>query len=379
MPRTQLPVRSDSSSEFDLLPWEAALDRYGDSWTNIVDSRNLNPTHLPGWLDITIRSHRLPSPIEVVTLANNGSLQAALPVFYVKSRHFGLPFNTVELVTNSVSYHADLITTTENEAVLTGLFKIIRPCHLFRAANLTLNGSAMKRLQRYAAENGLATMVLPVEESPHLPITSDWNSFIASKNKKFRYKLRQRQKAVAADPQVSAVALDSEADTTRLYEEILEIESKSWKAKYHLDIQHREKERAYYSLLLPYLAQLGALHVDMLYYDDVPIAYSLCVNWKGWVGQLKTSFDERFSKLSPGAIVIDRSIKAAFDNSAREFDFLGDMDRHKGAWTALIRRHADVFIYNNKLKSRMLYIARKTKSRILPRRRIASVKPGTSS
>ena len=351
------------------------MECYGDAWTQIVDSRVLNPTHLPGWLDITIRSHRLPNPIEVMTLVENGKLRAALPVFYPTERHLGVLFKTVELVTNSVSYHADLIATIEEEHVLAGFFENARPWHILRAANLMSDGAAMRSIQQYAAQNGLATMILPVEESPYLPITSDWDSFIASKNKKFRYKVRQRQKVAATDSHISATALGPEADTDRVNDEILEIESQSWKAKYGLDIQTRKKEKDYYSLLIPYLAQLGALHIDILYYDKMPIAYSLCVNWKGWFGQLKTSFDERYSRLSPGAIVIDNSIKAAFDNEAREFDFLGDMDRHKRAWTDHVRQHIDIFLFNRSVRSRALHFARCAKSRLRPTSRVASTKP----
>ena len=378
MPDNHSSAKPMSTGKIDIIPWSEAIGTYRDSMRQIVHARDLNPTHLPGWLDITIKSHGLPDPVDVVTLIANGDLCAAVPIFYHDSRSLGLSFKTIELVTNSVSYHADLIARDDLDDILAGVFETGHTWHIFRAANLALDGRAISSIQKYAADNGFATIVLPVEESPFLPITSDWDSFIASKNKKFRYKVRQREKAVTNDPSMSTVTVDADADVLRLHNEILDIESQSWKARYGLDIQTREKEREYYSLLLPYLAELGALHLDMLYYDDVAIAYSLCVNWRGWFGQLKTSFDERYSKLSPGAIVIDKSIKAAFNASAREFDFLGDMDRHKAAWTTHIRQHADIFIYNKKLRSQMLYLARQTRSRLRPRSRAASTKPKES-
>ena len=83
-------------------------------------------------------------------------------------------------------------------------------------------------------------------------------------------------------------------------------------------------ELKYHRRLLPVLAQDGALLANVLHRAERPIAYSLCCHCHGWVGHLKTSFDQEFASLSPGGYVIDASVERAFDLKAREFDFLGD-------------------------------------------------------
>jgi len=169
--------------------------------------------------------------------------------------------------------------------------------------------------------------------SPYLPISGTWDTLIASKSKKFRYKVRKRREWLSSQPAARIVWFGKNSDTSKLMEDMLQIESMSWKAKEGRDINSRPIEREYYRALLPMLQSLDSLLGNILYIDDQPVAYNLCCHFEGWVGQMKTSFDERFGDLSPGSLVIDLAVQAAFDYEATEFDFLGDSAVHKLLWT----------------------------------------------
>ena len=96
---------------------------------------------------------------------------------------------------------------------------------------------------------------------------------------------------------------------------------------------------------------------------------------RGWFAQLKTSYDEEFSERSPGAIVVDRSVRQAFEAGYKEFDFLGDMDRHKLAWTAKSRTHVDYFLFGKHPFVRFMSSMKRLKRAMLRPGRHPSVKP----
>lgn len=94
----------------------------------------------------------------------------------------------------------------------------------------------------------------------------------------------------------------------------------------------RDQELNHHRLPLPVLAREGALLASVLYRPARPIAHSLCCHYGRRIGRRKTSCDQKFESLSPGAYVVDVLVEGAFDLKAREFDFLGDAAPHKLAW-----------------------------------------------
>lgn len=371
-----LIIDSDESTlEFRIISWREALEVYRDDIAHLTRSLHLGPTHLPDWLDIIISNRGLAESVQVLLIEDNNQVVGAIPYFVSRQQSFGVSVDVLDLVSNIVSYHAAPITSADFSSVLEYLSATAPDCQVFRVLNLVDESSHSRDLLKFARNNSAHIETLPGEQSPYLQIASDWESFLKGKRKKFRYKLRQREQSVSQDDSLSLETITGSNFRPDLYQMIIDIEEKSWKAKYGLDIATRVDEREYYRQLLPYLAKSNLLHLVMLYKDNQPIAYSLCVFYNRWFGQLKTSFDERFSDFSPGAIVIDGSIRAAFEAEADEFDFLGDTDQHKLTWTKSVRQHSSYFVYLNRPKARLLFFAKRLKRLVFPKQRVAATKP----
>ena len=215
-------------------------------------------------------------------------------------------------------------------------------------------------------------MVLWLESdaSPYLTIdeSEDFDAFLSTKRKKFRYKYRKRQETLTGESSLRLEHFDTADSAAALMAAVEQIERHSWKQSAGLSIADSEREKDYTDRLLPFLADAGALRANVLYNADVPVAYAICCHWGRWFGHLKTSFNAEHAGLSPGAIVIDDMIRIAFEAGASEFDFLGDADPHKTSWSNSIRRHRDYFVYSqSRIRSS---IVGRFKSR-----RIASAEP----
>jgi CelD/BcsL family acetyltransferase involved in cellulose biosynthesis len=230
----------------------------------------------------------------------------------------------------------------------------VRGWEVLQFANVPVDGETAGAVRTLAAELRTPLQTLPSDESPWLPLEESWEKLLASKNKKFRYKVRHRRDLLDKNGPWDLRWYEHGTRIDELLQAILQIEAVSWKAAEGVDIPSRPHEVEYHRQLLPFLARQGALLANVIYIGTQPAAYCLCCRDGDWVGNLKTSFDQSLEKLSPGAVVIDTAIERAFALGAKEFDFLGNAGSHKAAWTSNVRSHADYFLFAPRLKARLV-------------------------
>lgn len=326
-------------------------------WQELADSLEANFSLSPGWIEITARSHDIIDDVEVLTATSGQELLAAMPVIFSKARSCGVPLKILELVGNYVSYHHSLVTRLEAHDALRLVldFAKSRRADVVHFAGVEDDSGLVEAL-RLADVRGESTVHrLPGEASPYLRLNLGWDALVASQPKKFRYKLRKREEALSSSGRLSMRWYSAPHDSPDLLMAMQRIEGSSWKQNAGVAIFARPQETRYHELLIPFLAQQRALVANVLFSRDVPIAYNLCCLRNGWMGQLKTSFDASHAALSPGATVIDQVIRKAIELNAHEFDFLGDMDPHKLAWTKTIRTHSDYYLYSrSSLRGRLI-------------------------
>ena len=325
-------------------------------WAQLAGSARFNPTLGPAWLAV-IAAALAPAGVPLTVLACRdamGRLSALLPYFLTRRRMMGLRLRVLQPASNLMSYHAQVMTNAEVAPVLEELLSHCGRWDIFHFANVPLESATADAIRSLAPRMGSLLQVMAGDESPYLKIRDSWTSYVASRNKKFRYKQRQRRDAILSDPGFDIRWYVAPADANPLLSDMLKIEENSWKEGAGRNISARAAELDYHRRLVAFLASEGFLLANVLYHRSRPIAYSLCCHIDGWVGHLKTSFDREFASLSPGAFVIDISVERAFDLRAREFDFLGAADPHKLAWTSATRKHADFFLFGTTLKSRIV-------------------------
>lgn len=345
-------------------------------WERLVRGLELTPTHLPGWIDLVARASSAADSVEVVTAEHGDGAGFFIPVFRSKSRQLGMALHAVELATNRVCYHSSLPCDDGlHTEALAAMLHATAPWEVFRASGFVEGSDSERALLSVAESRGLRYERLANERSPYLTINTGWDEYLATRPKKFRYKLRRRQSDLEDSDSLRLERFEAADKCGIVLDAMFEVEAKSWKAEHGLDIPSSARERPYYTALLPYLASLDALRAIVLYDEQKPIAYSLCCHWNGWYGHLKTSFDTAYSERSPGGMVIDHSIQDAFAEGAREFDFLGDQDRHKAHWSRDVRTHYDYVLYAPSIRPRLLHLAKKIKKAVIGRDRKASVKP----
>jgi CelD/BcsL family acetyltransferase involved in cellulose biosynthesis len=338
--------------------WQDAVTELRSLWIDMVVARNLNPSLHPDWLDTTLHSHGLHQRAQVLLVETTRGEQAIVPVIPRRVAIGGVPFRCLDLCSNVLSYHAGLIATGGHADVLNELAMSpkLPAWDVLRLGNLVATEATAESV------NGLDQLTARVrtydgERSPYIAMTSDFPQFLGSLPKKMRANITRCIRVTQQAGETGMRWYEHDADTDQLLSDVLEIESKSWKAANHMAIKGDTAEGRYYQRLLPWLRGHG-LMANVLYVKERPAAYVLCARWQGWVGQLKTSFDNDIR--DAGFRVIHASIERAYSNRETEYDFLGDEAPHKTRWANQIRAHEHKWLFARHYRGRMLFHLKRT-------------------
>ena len=88
------------------------------------------------------------------------------------------------------------------------------------------------------------------------------------------------------------------------------------------------------------------------------VAADLNCRFAGGTFLLKTGFDERYGAFSPGLVLRGEVLRAAIEEGARFYDFLGGPDHYKLRWTAELRPRVAVRAYRGVWRPLATYQAR---------------------
>jgi CelD/BcsL family acetyltransferase involved in cellulose biosynthesis len=131
----------------------------------------------------------------------------------------------------------------------------------------------------------------------------------------------------------------------------MKIELESWKNTSGEILASRPVLAGFYQDVAMAFAAKGKATVATLRLDDVPICAVLELRSARRLLTLKTSFDERYAKYSPGSQLFKCLIEQAFREGFKEFDFYGMMAFSR-RWAKLDRRFVDLEIEGSTLRSR---------------------------
>lgn len=332
---------------FELTPIKSCPDEVVSAWADLALRCNVNPTLAPPWSTVIMDS-LAPETTEARALLRkdtDGRLSGVLPFVVSRRRMWGLAIAVLEPCSNLFSYHAEIVAESDAGQMLSELARRLEGWDVLHFANVVVGSPTEAALLDLAGRQPWTLQSIEGDASPYMPVAGSWQDYLSGRNKKFRYKHRQRREQFDKSADFTVRWFTEREGVGDLLNDMLSVEDRSWKSSAGLAIAQHERERGYHQMLLPMLAGNGSLLGLVLYRRGLPIAFSLCSRVGGWVGHLKTSFDQAYAHLSPGAYVIDLSVEWAFREGANEFDFLGGAASHKMAWTSTIRSHRDHFLF----------------------------------
>ncbi|MGB0721989.1 MAG: GNAT family N-acetyltransferase [Gammaproteobacteria bacterium] len=342
------------------ISFQSNRERIDAHWEQCLTDSDIHISLRPFWTEAIARARGVLDEVRVLE-----STAGVLPWFRRSVRSNGIALRRLELSGNLHCYHQEIPCVGNPSELIHGLLDQ-EPWDLFVAESLNKDGPTARALRDYAAERGARLETLPGEQSPYLPITGDWDSYLAEQSRNFRYNLGRRRR------KLEKMGLEerwftAEGDVPDLLDLMWAVEERSWKVDADMAMLAESHERVLWQGVLPELARRGLLQANALYVEGQPAAYSLCYHWRGSVGQLKTSFDNGLKKLGPGGVVTETSIRRAFEQGAHEYDFLGPWMHHKALWTDKVRAHEHLYLYAPTLRGRLVWVIKGLRNRFAAR------------
>ncbi|MFQ6023147.1 MAG: GNAT family N-acetyltransferase [Acidiferrobacterales bacterium] len=200
--------------------------------------------------------------------------------------------------------------------------------------------------------------------SPYIGLAEDFDTYFAGRSANTRSRLRRAWKKINAHGQVTIKKMTKHSEVINAVDTAFDISSKSWKADIDTDMGGTKASRQFYKSLSETGSRKEWIILWILYLDGEPAAMQYHVVYRQHAYLLRTDFDKRFADLSAGAALELQILKDYFDSDLVEYDLCGADYTYKLKLTSLIRSHSTIEIFNHRMPSRLLFVAKRY---ILPR------------
>ncbi|GAP12467.1 protein related with cellulose biosynthesis [Longilinea arvoryzae] len=268
------------------------------------------------------------SDLVIVTATQDGRLAGIAPLF--RANHAGrkalMLIGSIE-----VSDYLDFIVRpVDLDDFLAGLLPFLAQevpdWQALDLYNLLDSSPSLTALQRAAAGQGWRFAAQQLEHSPYIPLPGDWETYLASIDKKQRHEIRRKMRRA----EEAAVPIDWSITTDPA---ALETDMETFLA---LMSQDPEKE----TFLTPAMRQHmrntmccafeeGCLQLAFLNIDGKRAAGYLNFHYIDRLWIYNSGLDRSFSEYSPGWVLLGDLLKWANENGIREFDFMRGDEEYK--------------------------------------------------
>lgn len=306
--------------------WRRDIDALAPEWDVLADQLRAPPFLRPGWIGAWWKAFGR-GELEICTVRRGARLAGLLTL----QRRRG----TLQSTSN---WHTPWFgSLSEDAAVACELAESV-VFHAGRRAALAFVDNESPDLDAFrgsAARAGYRVLVRTLERSPYLDIDRDWTQFIAGLHRGFRSDLGRQLRRLREQGSVSLDIEDGNERLTEFLAEGFQIEASGWKGK--TAIAARPETHQFYTEVARWAAERGSLRLFFLRLDNRPLAFDFALQDQGSLYFLKGGYEPAFRRFSPGQLLIQMMLEHAFVTGLTRFEFLGDAEPYKLAWTSSCR------------------------------------------
>ena len=174
------------------------------------------------------------------------------------------------------------------------------------------------------------------QQSPFVDLPATWAELLATQSRSHRNEIKRRRKRLDAQGDVVLRTVTNPVEPRDL-DRFFELEASGWKGKNGTAILQDPAAHALYAGFAEAVAAAGWLRLRFLELDGVALAADLSCTLSGAEFLLKTCFDERLSRLAPGAALRAEALHAAIEEGSNRYEFLGGPEAYKLRWRGGVR------------------------------------------
>lgn len=299
-----------------------------------------------------------------------GALAGVAPLMIFKDSYKGFPYNRIGFIEDANAPSMNFIVKRgDEEAIIPAMLD-----YLFSRENKSWHVAVLNKIpassvtisisQRFFCQNGIRFLLRDGQNSPYIPVNSDWKAFLGSTSVRFRKQLRNKiNKLNSAGEITFDLCKDAGVDAKHL-NKAMSVSSRSWKDEGRTAMGSTTARRKFFELLSDVAGRNGWLRIWFLCLKGEPIAMEYHLEYKGRTHAMRGDFDKSLDHLSPGSILEAQIIEHCFRDGLLEYDFCGLPFGYKLRWTSVLHERNNVLLYQRTQYSSVLYFMQKWLPRI---------------
>lgn len=342
---------------------EEVVRGLADEWASLCEEGASNEPFLrPEWFAAFIKNFGC--KVDIITVRREGHLRALLPLMQSRSTLHGVPVRKLEAVYNLNTQRFDLIhgaDESEKNAILRRLWKAIQgqPGWDVMEMRLVKKDSWLADLLAVAEDESNKTGVWEMDAAPFIALPSAVNSdisineFLKGSRKHLRQQLDRRTRRLNEIGNVEHVV--TREYSPDLLERYFELETKGWKGRQGTAVTDDAAVSQLHHEFAHAVSDNGTLYAYELRLDGKTIAMSLNILCGGRMVHWKTSYDEEYSRYSPGNLLFKKLVADCMEAKICEIDLLSPATANKRFWATGERQHAAFYIFSRGLAGTLLH------------------------
>jgi|SRR5579863_10431178 len=350
------------------------LDTLGDEWREFLGRvENDSPYWRPEWIRAALRAYSPHAKVVVITVRQQGSLRAILPLIEERAKFAGLPAGKLRAPMTTVGVGTDILCAVQGsekngseqssprDDIIKLVWNALRTRKGWDVLELpsVFEDATVERLTMLAQKGGYPTGSWPVPLIAFFVIPQgptarkDLENY--PRHPKLRSKVRQRAVKLAALGSVRLLRTEKNAtpDLQRFYD----MEAAGWKGKEKSAIISDPRSRQFFDEVTSEAERSGHLCLYTLELEGKAIAAHIGFNYRGRYWAAKSTYDENYRDYAPGHLIVKAILADCSERGISEY-VMGIREDWKMEWTQNVRKRTYQCIFGRGLWPRMLYAVR---------------------
>ncbi|MBO0720235.1 MAG: GNAT family N-acetyltransferase [Blastocatellia bacterium] len=307
------------------------LEGLTEAWDTLGTTRESPMQHFI-WSRACAETFRAAGQLQFFSVGSDDDLMALAPLV----KRNGI-FSRLEMIGVRELYEPMDFLYSEPSSLDVLARKLVKQGAAILLQRMPADSPAITAIQRAFRRRGLVH-ILPVDPYPYIELNSEWmapeNCFNAGRRSDFRR--AQRQAAQFGEVKYEVLA-PAPAEVDSLLEEAFQIELASWKGEAGTALAVDPVRGAFYRHYALAASERGILRLVFLRIDGQSAGMQIAIESNDRFWLLKIGHDNRFSKCSPGTLLMLHSLRYAATCGLRSYEFLGINEPWTRNWTDLSR------------------------------------------
>ena len=299
----------------------AGLDAIRDEWRRFaLRLPECRFFQLPEWHRSYLSALELdPESVRYCVAYRDGRMVAVFPLQHRRCRSHGLTLRTLGLVAHSHLPMGDFVFAqhAENTTLMQTFVSWLRAQRDFAWDVLLLDRVPDRSAISFALKAAPPSMLLGIARgsSSYLPCEQPYETTTSAISGSFKRNLRRLTRRAA---QTAPLAYLSVREYTELIEALprfIAIEKSGWKGGEGTAIACDEALVMFYRRLVEEFGRHGQCRINFLRQGDTDVAAQFCLRADGALNLLKIGFDDAYSAIAPGHLIMERTIQACCEDT----------------------------------------------------------------